>query len=120
MKDDIADRKDPIESQTEIIDSYQNNILGVVAGMLADANAGTACPTGGMLEPTTPTHVCLFSSHPKTPSASCGSTQMTAFFVVSEMKTLSIYTTRSATDSESNVLTQGSCWAYIRKYHGCA
>ena len=42
MKVDIADRKDSIESQTEIIDSYQNTILGIVTGMLAEANAGTA------------------------------------------------------------------------------
>ena len=42
MKEDIADRKDSIESQTEIISSYQNTILGVVSNMLSDANAGTA------------------------------------------------------------------------------
>ena len=42
MKADITDRKDSIENQTEILESFQNTILGVVATMLSEANAGTA------------------------------------------------------------------------------
>ena len=42
MKTDISDRKDSIENQTEILESFQNTILGVVATMLSEANAGTA------------------------------------------------------------------------------
>ena len=42
MKADIIDRKDSIENQTEILESYQNTILGIVSTMLSEANAGTA------------------------------------------------------------------------------